>query len=561
MSRSCVNSVDLFCYVCGEVTLASQRRSITPLIKKAYHLYFGCKLGDQDKKWAPHIVCKSCAIRLGGWINRKGMTMPFAVPMVWREPSNHSSDCYFCLTPSVASGMNRKKKQKIDYPNIPSAIRPVPHGEHLPVPEPPKDFVLNSEMEEEDTEKTGPHREPTDQDFQGPAFESPHKLTQNELNDLVRDLELPKVKAELLASRMKQWKYLDEGVKISLYRYRQKDLEEFFTMEGTLVACKDVDGLFKALNMSHRSDEWRLFIDSSKVSLKAVLLHNGNVLPSIPVAHAFGVKESVDCMKQLLQYINYDTYKWNICADLKVIALLLGLQLGYTKFPCFLCEWDSRDKAHHYVKKIWPARKILEPGHKNVKYHSLVESSRILLPPLHIKLGLMKNFVKAMDRNGTAFLYLRQKFLLLSDAKIREGVFTGPDIRSVLRDEVFERIITGDEQRAWHAFREVVTGFLGNRRADNYKDLVEELLSSYQKLGCNMSLKIHFLSSHLDYFPENCGSVSDEQGERFHQDFAAMEARYKGKWSPAMIADYCWTLIRDSPNSTFNRQAKKARLR
>jgi hypothetical protein len=115
--------------------------------------------------------------------------------------------------------MNRKKKRKIDYPNIPSAIRPVPHGEDLPVPEPPKDFILNSEMEEEDTEKTGPRKQPTDSDFQGPAFESPHKVTQNELNALVRDLELPKVKAELLASRMKQWKYLDEGVKKSLYRY------------------------------------------------------------------------------------------------------------------------------------------------------------------------------------------------------------------------------------------------------------------------------------------------------------------------------------------------------
>jgi len=84
-----------------------------------------------------------------------------------------------------------------------------------------------------------------------------------------------------------------------------------------------------------------------------------------------------------------------------------------------------------------------------------------------MKLGLMKNFVKAMDHNGTAFLYLRQKLPLLSDAKIREGVFTGPDIRSLLCDEVFERIITGDEQRAWHAFREVVTGVLRNRRADN----------------------------------------------------------------------------------------------
>ena len=151
--------------------------------------------------------------------------------------------------------MNRKRKQRIYYPNITSAIRPVPHGEELPMPEPSKEHNLNLEMEEEDTEKTGPHEEePTDPDFQGPASESPHKLIQNELNYLVCDSELPKGNAELLASRMKQWKYLDEGMKITLYRYRQKNLEEFFTMKGTLVACKDVDGLFKALNMRHCSD-------------------------------------------------------------------------------------------------------------------------------------------------------------------------------------------------------------------------------------------------------------------------------------------------------------------
>ena len=57
------------------------------------------------------------------------------------------------------------------------------------------------------------------------------------------------------------------------------------------MACKDVDGFFTAINMSHCSDEWRLFIDSSKVIPKAVLLHNGNVLPSIPVAHAFRLKK------------------------------------------------------------------------------------------------------------------------------------------------------------------------------------------------------------------------------------------------------------------------------
>jgi len=135
--------VSLVCEQCGPILLCvwgSDLSIIMPLIKKAYHLYFGCKVGYQDKKWAPHIVCKSCAIRLGGWINYNGMAMPFAIPVVWREPSNHSSDCYFCLTPLVASGMNRKK-QRIDYLNIPSGIRSAPHGEDLPMPEPPKNTI------------------------------------------------------------------------------------------------------------------------------------------------------------------------------------------------------------------------------------------------------------------------------------------------------------------------------------------------------------------------------------------------------------------------------------
>ena len=96
--------------------------------------------------------------------------------------------------------MNRKKKQRIDYPNIPSAIRPVPHGEDMPMPEPPKECNLNLKMEEEDMEKRGPHEKHTDPDLQGPASESPHKIAQNKQNYLVCDLELPKVKAELLAS-------------------------------------------------------------------------------------------------------------------------------------------------------------------------------------------------------------------------------------------------------------------------------------------------------------------------------------------------------------------------
>jgi hypothetical protein len=66
------------------------------------------------------------------------------------------------------------------------------------------------------------------------------------------------------------------------------------------------------------------------------------------------------------------------------------------------------------------------PGSKNVIYKPLVDRRNIILPPLHIKLGLMKNFVKAMDRNGDGFQYLKLKFPTLSDSKIKEGIFVGP---------------------------------------------------------------------------------------------------------------------------------------
>ena len=63
-----------------------------------------------------------------------------------------------------------------------------------------------------------------------------------------------------------------------------------------------------------------------------------------------------------------------------------------------------------------------------------------------------------------------------------------------------------------------------------------------------MTLKLHFLFSHLDSFPTNLGSESDEQGERFHQDMEEIEKRYKGWWDEQMMADNCWFLIREDPS-------------
>ena len=91
------------------------------------------------------------------------------------------------------------------------------------------------------------------------------------------------------------------------------------------------------------------------------------------------------------------------------------------------------------------------------------------------------------------------------------------------------------EYDAWQDFVSVVKGFLGNRRDDDYVNLVNSLLESYHKLGSNMSIKVHFLHSHLDAFPENLGDVSDDQSERFHQDIQTMEERYQGRY-----AQKCW---------------------
>ena len=96
-----------------------------------------------------------------------------------------------------------------------------------------------------------------------------------------------------------------------------------------------------------------------------------------------------------------------------------------------------------------------------------------------------------MNQEETAFTYLWEKFLRLSETKLKEGVFIVPQIWGIIKAK---------EKAAWDSFKFVVKWFFGNRKAQNHEELVDNLLQSYQKLGCNMSLKIQFLHSHLDFF-------------------------------------------------------------
>ncbi|KAM0734094.1 hypothetical protein ACS0PU_012459 [Formica fusca] len=167
----------------------------------------------------------------------------------------------------------------------------------------------------------------------------------------------------------------------------------------------------------------------------------------------------------------------------------------------------------------------------------------------------MKQFVKALDKNGKCSQSLLKIFPSLSDAKIKEGFFNGPDIRKVMKSTEFENTMTKYEKAAWVDFKNVVKEFLGNKKDENYEAVVEKMLESFEKLGCNMSLKVHFLHSHLKSFPENLGDMSEEQGERFHQDIKEMERRYQGRWNVTMLADYCWNLKRDEVGVSHKRKS------
>ena len=222
--------------------------------------------------------------------------------------------------------------------------------------------------------------------------------------------------------------------------------------------------------------------------------------------------------------------------------------------------WDSRAKNEHWIRKEWAKRQNLIVGSANVINEALVERKKIVFPPLHIKLGLIKQFVRALNKDGDCFKYLRSRFKGLSDEKVKSGIFTGPDIRKLMKDPEFTMYVMYTEYDAWQPFVSVVKWFLGNIRDQNYVNLVNRLLESFHKLGCIMSIKVHFLHSHLDKFPINLGDVSDEQGERFHQDIKRMEELYQGRYDRNMMADHCWSLKRDCLNVQHAKKSHKRKF-
>ncbi|KAJ4446493.1 hypothetical protein ANN_13189 [Periplaneta americana] len=158
------------------------------------------------------------------------------VPMIWREATSHAEDCYFCLT--KITGFSKKTRSKIEYPNVSSAIRPVPPGPKLPVPNPPsqlEELVLPIEQID-DLAQPSTFSDPS---YSPEHHKELHLIQQCELNYLIRDLNLTKQQDEILGSRLQQWNLLAPDTKISLYRKRH---ERFSNLMKSFVKAMDKNG-------------------------------------------------------------------------------------------------------------------------------------------------------------------------------------------------------------------------------------------------------------------------------------------------------------------------------
>ena len=236
--------------------------------------YFKVKLGDQDKPWGLHYVCYTCKEHIRQWTNRKRKSLSFGIPMIWRALSNHQDDCYFCVVPNV-HGFSKENRKSRQYPSLPSTIRPTPHDEHIPV------LMFKSLLEEGDYKSpigspSSYEYEISDKEFDLSCIE-PQCFSQVELNNLVRDLNLSKESSEVLAPRLTEKNLLESVTLVTYYRNQDADFSPFLKQTTGLVYCSDPEQVALLHGVGqYNASNWRLFIDTSKRSLKCFLLHNTN---------------------------------------------------------------------------------------------------------------------------------------------------------------------------------------------------------------------------------------------------------------------------------------------
>lgn len=596
MELKCKKVFEHLCYVCGLHTPKTHQRDLTTEVKEKFFEKFSDHfevLPLFDENCTPRVVCKSCVNIL--FEKRKDRVSKLVRPMIWREPDLNHERCYGCLMPSLV-GSSWQNRFKIPYPYRgtttsskavwkegiivreqspcpscqdslpvdPSPIGPISSFESsISQPREPASLTFIPSIDSitsSISQSSGEFYEPPS--VSSTQSETPILITQSVFNDMTRRLRLTFNQTEVLGSILRENHLLEKGVRTTHLRndeeFVSKFAEKSYTWDGVLYKIAyliNLQGLFDLFGIEHNPTQWRLFIDGSTASLKVMLLHIGNIYPSIPIAYCRKLPEKYENMQEVLKLIGYDIHRWLVIADFKLINILTGHGPAQSKYPCFLCLWYKNSKVNHYQFVDWDLRPEFG-DYDNVSYSSfkppLVPPAKILFPSLHIKLGLVSQLMKKICENPSSLEVLKNLFRK-SESKIKLGVFTGPEVRVLFASSDLEKTLPDPEKHAFSALKQVCSNFLGNKRASNYEDLIGDMMKKFEKLGISVTLKMHVLLSHLDRFPPNCGDYSDEQGERSHQDFLKIETQFLGKSMVNGLGAYCSSLIRET-NPTLDRR-------
>jgi len=122
-----------------------------------------------------------------------------------------------------------------------------------------------------------------------------------------------------------------------------------------------------------------------------------------------------------------------------------------------------------------------------------------------------------------------------------------------MQDNQFDEDLNETERNAWLSFKRICKDLLGNHKAVNYQDVVQDML--IQSYGMQYESENPLSGVILGFFPEISVESVTNTVKRFHQDIMATEKRYQGKWTSSMLADCCWTLKRDVPDAKYQRKS------
>lgn len=590
MSFKCEERIDLFCNVCGLFTPKPKQVKITPKVEAGYLRAFSEEIRN-NVPFAPKKICNNCYTTLVGTNKDYGQPKP---RMLWEEPNDDHTNCYVCLTPSFV-GYRWQTRNNIEYPTYPttnsrkintSEPTQSTNRERSPLPGPSHIVELEPIRQEITPNYTTPSTisSPSSGERFTPNTNKipvPVQMGQASFEDLMRDLAVPPQKVELAGSRFREHHWLKPSTRTTFLRnensfsaiFKEKEIRMSIVRNNNVECkvnrvtyCDDIEGLFDLFGVQHQVNQWRLFIDGGCDTLKLVLLHNGNLFPSIPIGFARNCPEKYDGMQQILEILKYDQFKWDVIVDFKLINILVGLMAASSKYPCIYCLWDSKAKDMDKLysdkwdpRPQWDELTKEEQRKINCINPPLVPRDKILLPPLHIKIGLVTQLFKTLLKHTEKGPAIKAKLNEIlnerpSDDKIMAAVFNGPQIDKIFADTALPGIMADDQAKAFKCLKEVCSNFLGSIRPLNYKHIIEKFVKSYKALNVNATIKLHTLICHLDKFRNNCSDYSDQQGERFHQDFKTIQERYNGKNMIRGMGMYCYSLIRFKDPKDHNRQ-------